>query len=240
MPKTPVEKIDSELNVAVALQNKKNGNGFLKGKNFQTSNRMFGNLTNLTSKAPFYKNVPLLALIINARVNPASDYNKRTGGVFARAESPFKGKSRAAGATAMLEAMRRVLSARHSSTGFFKVCAKAVWLIFKDATTSSPLRRPPSDLAMGSEALPGSGKVSKNIGRIAGGTVATSIRDNARASFWVAATEPDTKGTPGGAIYRIAQPVWQRAVDEVSAKQMQVALEMYSNAAAESGIRVMS
>ena len=90
----------------------------------------------------------------------------------------------------------------------------------------------------GIEAVAGGGNVSKNIGRLAGGTVATGTGEYARASFWVTATEPDTKGSPGGAIYRIAQPVWQRAVDDEAASIHAYAQSLYEQAARESGIAV--
>lgn len=114
VPFSTIQRIDTDTNVAVDLVKTKRGKRFLKGNKFQAANRSFGNLGNMAHLAQ-YAEVPLLALVINARVNPYSRYNRSTGGRYALTESPFKGKSRAEGAAAMLGAMCRVLAGRHSS-----------------------------------------------------------------------------------------------------------------------------
>ena len=191
----------------------------------------------LTPHSPNYNSdVPLAALIINAQANPSSNFNLITGGRYRRQASPFKGLSRAAGAQAMLDAMRRMLSARHSSGGFFALCARVVKQMFIPALSRNPVV---SAAAMtGFEALPGGGSVSGRIGTIAGGTVARDVGNSARASFWVTATISDTEGKPGNAIFRVAQPVWQRAVDDEADRLYREAQETYVAAARESGFTV--
>lgn len=181
---------------------------------------------------------PLLALIINARVlrvdNAArsqpgmSNYNRRTGTVFARESSPFRGKSRKAGAAAMLAAMKRVLSARHSSSGFYRLGAEVIRLIF--SKSRSPL------VSDGGQAVPGSGKVGKAIGRVAGGSPAQGNSPNARASFWVSTTEPDSRGGTG--FERVLKPVWQAAADQEAASIAAYAEGLYVKAIQKSGFAV--
>lgn len=189
------------------------------------------------------ENVPLLALIINARVlrvdNAArsqpglSRYNRLTGMVFARMSSPFRGKSRKAGGAAMLAAMKRVLSARRSSSGFYKLGAAVVKFIF--ARNPAPVRVPPGVGSTTGEATPGTGNVSNSIGRVAGGTRATG--NSARASFWITTTEPDSKGSNRG-INQVLNPTWQRAVDSEAAAIAAYAEKLYAQSLREAGFTV--
>jgi hypothetical protein len=185
----------------------------------------------------------LAMMIVVARLWPGSKYNIRTGNVWQLDRPQFnpqgehsQGTGRAEFWLWVQQKAERMIRARHSSSGFFRVCAKVVWFIFKDATAKNPVERMAA--MTGVEALPGGGNVTKNIGRLAGGIVSTGTGEMARASFWVAATEPDTKGKPGGAIYKIAQPVWQRAVDDEAASIKSYAESLYSQAAREAGITV--
>lgn len=83
-----------------------------------------------SAKAGQTNTMPLAAAIIQASVlNPVqtaarggySNYNMRTGMRYARAQSPFKGKTRQAGRAAMRAAVHRMIAARHSSTGFLRL-----------------------------------------------------------------------------------------------------------------------
>lgn len=240
MPRVPVSRMDEELNTAVALVKAKRGNRFLRGLKFQRGNRVFGNLGPDRAYKPEYANVPLLALIVQAQSNPESRFNQLTGSVHARAASPFKGVSRAEGRQRMLDAMRRVLNARHSSGGFFKLCALAVQYGFDYAIR----RLPKSFSRMGAQEFGGvdmdlaaSGNVSKKLGKVAGVTPAQN--GSGRAAFWVATTEADTKGTPGGSLQRVIEPVWQRAVDaEVESIRRQIAAD-YTATIRASGFKVV-
>lgn len=231
MPVVAPSKMDEELNAAVATDLVR-----LKSGRFSKSKKNRGFAFGPVGKGA-HPDVPLLALIINAQANPGSNFNKITGGVFARDHSPFKGLTRAAGAEAMRMTMRRVLAARHSSSAFFKACAGVVRFIFSDSIRNVPVAGLVSEVSEGA-ALTGTGPISGNVNRLAGGTVATGVSDQARATFWVATTEPDTKGTPGGALYRIAQPVWQAAVDAEAEAIKNHALDMFSTAARQSGLKV--
>jgi hypothetical protein len=194
-----------------------------------------------------HEDVPLLALIINSSVlrvsnsessQPGmSNFNRRTGMVFARESSPFRGKSRKAGAAAMLAKMKQILGARRSSSGFYKLGAAVVKFIFHK--NFAPVRMPPSDNAIADtgEATAGSGTVSKAIGRVAGGTRATPNKGTARASFWVSTTEPDSKGDQR-AFNRVLQPVWQRAVDAEASNTEAYAEKLYTQALRNAGFAV--
>lgn len=179
------------------------------------------------------------AMIVIASMHPGSKYNIRTGNVFERKMLPPSGAMQ--GAWRFWQEIdviaERMVKARHSSSGFFRLCAEVVFWMFSAATDKNPVIS--SAALTGFDALPGTGNVSKNIGKLAGGTVATGDRNNARATFWVTATEPDTKGKPGGAIYRVAQPVWQRAVDAIAAENYAEASTAYSEVSRDSGIKVV-
>lgn len=231
MPKVLPSQIETELNASVGTNLVKVKSGTRYSKDKKHRSYFFGPVGE-----GVHPSVPLAALIIQAQVNPNSNFNQRTGNVFQRAMSPFKGRSRAAGIAEMTNAILRMLSARKSSSGFFQVCAKVVQQIFRPALSSNSTI---SNAAMtGVAAVVGGGNLSASIGRLAGGTVASGIRDDARASFWVATTEPDTKGKPGGAIFTVAQPVWQRAVDDEAASMTEYAETGFKTAARESGIKV--
>lgn len=184
------------------------------------------------------KPVPLLALIISARVRSGttrqpgmSNYNKRTGMVFAITKSPWAGVKRAIGAERMRAAMLRVHSARRKSSGFYKVCAHAVMFLFRNAMSGT--KAPPMD-GGGDSGVGGS--VSSRLGRIAGGSPATPGLV-ATASFWVADTEPSSKGGTMG-LQRIAEPVWQQALNDEASGMMREAEKRYAEAIREAGFTV--
>lgn len=145
--------------------------------------------------------VPRLALLISARANPSSRFNQLTNSRYALAQSPWKGVPRAVGAQRMLAAMRKMFNARIKSRGFFRVCAGVVMFVFK--------RLVPAQAQAGARTpTAATGSISKRIGKIADGTPATGT-GKATARFWVSGTSADGNA----ALYRIAQPVWQEALD---------------------------
>jgi hypothetical protein len=79
--------------------------------------------------------------------------------------------------------------------------------------------------------------VGQAIGRVAGGTRATSTSGVARASFWVSTTEPDSKGAQQG-ITRVLEPTWQRALDQETAATVAYGEELFAQALRESGYTV--
>lgn len=186
--------------------------------------------------------------IVIARMHPNSAFNIRTGHVFQLQPPPGVGGSPTRNRRYKLGGQSqskffdwveahatRMIGARRSSSGFFKVCASVVKWMFHPRQTPN---RPPSDLPESLDAQPGSGNVSKNIGRLAGGRLARGSDLSAEASFWVTATEPDTKGVPGNAIFRVAQPIWQRAVDTEAASIRGHAEKLYGAAIKSSGLVV--
>jgi hypothetical protein len=112
-----IGRIDAELAVTANPVYIKSGKRLTRDKRRKYEKATFGPLGEL-AKNPKYADIPLIALIIQAQVNPASRYNQLTGGRWQRDESPWKGKDRQAGAAAMLGAMRRLLASRHSSTHY--------------------------------------------------------------------------------------------------------------------------
>jgi len=133
----------------------------------------------------------------------------------------------------VFESAQRMINARHSSGGYFRLCADVVRKVFGPAISKSGTV---SSAAMtGLEAIAGGGNVSKRIGVIAGGTVATREGPVARASFWVSGTEADTVKN---ALVRVAKPVWERAIDAEAAGIAAYAGRLYEQSARESGIWV--
>jgi hypothetical protein len=130
-----------------------------------------------------------------------------------------------------------MVSARRSSTGFFKVCAATVKFMFKAALRNAPTS-PASDTGLGAEATPGTGNVSRNIGRLAGGQPAADGAVSATARWWVTATEPDTKGMGAAGLRKVAEPVWQAAVDAEAASIRDYAERAYGETIRSEGITV--
>ena len=210
MPVVSASKIQSELESQkiMPLMMSASGKRFLKAKKLL--------------ETVFFKEfggAPLLALIIQSRV--------RSGGFWNIPSSPWAGVSRAEGAQQMLDAMRHVYNARVRSSGYFKACASVIYLVFKNSIGQS---RPPES---GGGVHSGEGSLSRRIGKIAGGTPATG-KGKASATFWFASPTPDTKA----AIYKIAQPVWERAMEDEAKFVMAKAIEKeYRDAAKAIGIR---
>jgi hypothetical protein len=175
----------------------------------------------------------LASRIVLASFYPDSRYNVLTGQVFRRFKPNTHGQ--AAFWQWIADTASRMVKARHSSTGFFKTCAGVVKQIFRGAVYKSSDARF-ADFGDGLQALPGGGNVTKSIGRLAGGMVARETDLDARATFWVTATEPDTKGRQGAGLFGVAQPVWQRALDDEAAALRDYAESLYVESARKSGL----
>jgi len=171
-------------------------------------------------------------MIVIASMWPNSKFNRLTGHVWQRQMlAPRAAGAKGMYGTATIDFWTRIeqiavrmVKARHSSSGFFKACAATVVSMFKPAISTDAAVRA---MAMtGMNALPGGTGTEKDIGRLAGGSVAVDVGNQARASFWVSATEPETKGEVSPkAIFSVAQPVWQKAVDEVASGNLRHAAE---------------
>ena len=172
--------------------------------------------------------------IVLASFYKDSKFNITTGQIFARGKPDTHGS--AAFWAWMSETVARMVKARHSSAGFYRLCAQAIELVFLGVTKNPPVNVP-RWLDQGDPFEPGGGNVTSKIGKVAGGAPATGVRDTARATFWVAATESDTKGGRMG-LEKVAQPVWQKAVDETAAENIAFAGEVYRVAIRETGIPV--
>lgn len=185
--------------------------------------------------------------IVLARMHPKSRYNQRTGGVYRLDKPIFSSPSPGGGGTltgrgryqlgaqnrlrfwAWVEERASIMTkARKSSSGFYKFCAHVVSFVFREGTNMT--------VSADGEALAGSGKVSRAIGKEAGGKPARGI-GKVFASFWVRDTEPSTKGGARG-IQRVAEPVWQRALDAEAASMTAEAEKRFADLAKKSGFAV--
>jgi hypothetical protein len=193
--------------------------------------------------------------VVLASIHPGSRFNQLTGGVFKRMKPIYSSPSPGGGGRLtsargyklgaqnrlrfwawVEEQAIRMTAARRSSSGFFQLGARVVRLIFSRG--ASPVRMPPSDGASsGVQAMTGGGKINKAIGRVAGGTRAVGDGNIAKASFWVATTEPDSKGK-NTAVTRILEPVWQRAVNDEAKDAAAYAEKLMAQALREQGFTV--
>ena len=162
-------------------------------------------------------------------------YNVFTGGVFKRPKPATSGT--AAFMQWLAESVERMVKARRKSGGFYRLGADVVWAIFRPGVSRIPGIA--ESAQTGVEAVAGGGNVSKSIGRVAGGVLATGSGPVASASFWVSGTEAGAKGTRGDALFRVAQPVWERALAMQADENYIKAAELYRNAAVASGIDVV-
>jgi len=188
---------------------------------------------------------PLAMMIVLASMYPTlkgggfyggQSYNELTGQIWKRQKPGTKG--RADFWQWVIDRASAMVAARHSSGGYFKLCADVVRMMFMPAIGKDPAIRA---LAMtGAPAVAGGGSVTGRIGKIAGGIVAVDLGSGARASFWVSGTRPQQHKGEEDALFRIAQPVWQQAVDEVGAGNFKHATEMaYKDAARKAGLKVL-
>lgn len=232
MPVTLPTQIDTALNASVTPM--LSTRGPRKGLPLKSGKVKINSFGRVGKGA--HPNVPLAVLIINAQVRSGSNFNNITGHIFQRFASPFKGVTRKRGGARMLAAMKRLLSSRRQSSGYYRLCAHVVQEMFRAALgKTAPVIGPRSE--PGFEALPGTGKVSRNIGKLAGGTPAYGSGISARASFWVTATESDSKGARGG-LDRVARPVWQAAVDAEAISTRAYAETLFSETARSCGLTV--
>lgn len=234
MPVATAAKIQAEMNAVGYVRNKDD-------KDWRKTNNEQRHLT-------------AAERIVLASIHPNSAFNRRTGGVFFRQKPMFSSPAPGGGGTLtgrrgyklgaqnrlrfwawIEERAQRMIAARKSSGGFYRLGANVVKFIFMAA--KMPVSGPPIDASGIGEAIPGAGNVSKNIGRVAGGKLATETSSVARASFWVTSTEPDSKGA-NTAISKVLQPVWQKAVDDEAAEIMEYAATLYIRAAERSGLKV--
>lgn len=236
MPVVSPAQMDAELNVkSVPVQK------------IITSGKNKGKLKNTGEVAIVHQQFISGAMgIILASIRPNSKYNVMTGNVWQRTPPPFSNAKRV-GQSARGEfwawAQERaevMMKARHSSSGFFKLCANVVKMIF----IGEVYKQGPGSVAINEitgAAGAGTMKVSREVGRLAGGTLARGDGEMARASFWVTTTEPDTKGKPGHGFERRIMPVWQRAVDDEAASIMaHYIVPAYAEAARSAGIKVVA
>jgi hypothetical protein len=194
--------------------------------------------------------------IVLASIHPNSRFNIRTGGVFRRQAPIFSSPSPGGGGRltrvrgyklgaqnrlrfwAWIEAQAiRMVAARKSSGGFYKLGATVIKVIFDKF--APPVQRPPSEsgLASTAEATPYGKGASSAIGRVAGGTRATATGNRAAASFWVSTTEPDSKGA-GEGFTKVLQPVWNRAVEIETGNAVAYGEKLFAQALREAGYEV--
>lgn len=106
MPFVTPERVDTELSVISNPVIGKKGKA-LKNKKVFTPKQS--------------KDAPLVALIVAARANPNSRYNRLTNSRYALRQNPFKGVSLAAGRAAMRLLIDKMVKARHRSGHFLMV-----------------------------------------------------------------------------------------------------------------------
>jgi hypothetical protein len=170
--------------------------------------------------------VPLAALIINARVlmgggragmlhaGGLSRYNRLTGMRYARTVSPFYGKSRAAGAQAMTDAISRMVKARHSGRGFFQ----QAW----GAIIAKLIPHVPAAYRRGFGSQIGR-RTNQELGAVTPavvGTMSPSCTIELRIGMGGAKTNPTLNAARNQAMHRILGPTLQSAIDREYVSKM--------------------
>jgi hypothetical protein len=111
----PPGRMDAELAVEVTPR--------ISARTGKPVSRRTKNPNNVRALAgpPSYKPaIPFTWLIIGARAKPFSNYNQRTGQRYALAQHPFKGQRRSQFGKIMAAYVKRMVSSRHSSSGFLQ------------------------------------------------------------------------------------------------------------------------
>lgn len=112
-PKVPVSRIDKEL--AVEVQAVIGRRGKPLSTKYARNQVLVGRAG--TARPPL-AHVPIAAIIMSARANPRSNYNRSTNNRYAISHSPWKGVDRKTGAALMKAAISRMIKARHSAVAF--------------------------------------------------------------------------------------------------------------------------
>lgn len=201
IPFVTPEKIDTELSV---IQNP------VIGKRGKPLKRKKVYTPKATGEAP------LAALIVAARANPSSYYNRVTNARYLLTKNPFKGVSRAAGRAAMALLIDKMVKARHKSGRFLK-------------SSFVPIVRALFPFAA-QKYVPGGGSVTGDRGSYYG--TGTGVASPAREGNRIVATISSLLGMEGRnapshnrALWTFAAPVLQDMVDREGRKQMEYALK---------------
>ncbi len=111
-PFVTAERIDAELGTIVTPKIGKRGKPL--------STRSARNRIYSSGRTGDSAQAPLAALIVVARANPNSFYNRSTHQRFLLDKNPFKGVSREAGRAAMAALVHKLISTRHRSGSFIR------------------------------------------------------------------------------------------------------------------------
>lgn len=211
-------KIATELGTAVALIPKKRGTGFLTAKRSQRY--VSGRMVNVTQrwKAPIKpQSVPLAALIVNMQVigrhmplpSPAAQaYHRRTNFRWKRPASPFYGRTRESGRSAMRAAVHRLTAGRFSSTKYLVAGWSEVRKLLLPHLYSGT---PATDAGAGANGL---GRIAISHG---GSSVTVEIAN-------MVGTKPGKKGdntaAHNAALHKYSGPALQQAIDEEAESKM--------------------
>lgn len=159
---------------------------------------------------------PLAALIVAARANPNSYYNRVTNSRYLLSKNPFKGVTRSAGRAAMAHLIDKMVKARHKSGRFLKSSFVPIVRALFPFTAQ--------------KYLPGGGSVSGGSSSYYG--TSTGVASPAREGNRIIATISSLLGMEGRnapshnrALWTFAAPVLQNAVDNEGKKQMEYALK---------------
>lgn len=158
------QRMDSELMTVKTLRMHRNGKPY-SAKNSKNVTLSSGRTVSIKNGRGRSFNVPLAAAIIQSSVilpqvyggQRPGTYNQRTNHRYARANSPFLGKSRAAGAQAMRAAVSRMIKARHSSSKFLQ----SGWVAVARQLRANYYGRPPGETTGRLKSKPGFGSVDR-------------------------------------------------------------------------------
>lgn len=209
LPFVPVERIDAEMaKITVPVIGK-------RGKPLKRKTQYRGGMSPIQTS----KEAPLAVLIIQARANPSSNYNRLTNNRWLLTKSPFKGVSRTEGRAAMRQAEDKQIKSRRRSGKFLIVGWIPAIREMAKWTASKFLKSQPS---------PGEGRDAFYGGNFGQATPAGYDRFNCNATI-----ENDIGGqgqnaaSYNQALMRYGIPATQAAVDREGIEQAKYALKKY-------------
>ena len=210
MPFVTPDKIDTELEVAKSRPP--------IGMHDKSGKLIFGKATYSAEKmitTADGREVPLAALIMSARANPDSRYNKKTDSRYALPAHFFKGYTRGLMHQKMEAFIHQMIAARHRSGGFLK----AGWREVSKLSIKHALQK----FSPGWGPIPEGGVSNRMLGQVhyaaEGFTCEASIENDVGTDSKHKNSENHNK-----ALIRIGGPLLQNAVDVEGVKQMQYAL----------------
>lgn len=201
----PLSRIDTELTVDV--QPIRSTRGRNKGQPLRSGRKQ---ITAMTGGSSYKADVPFAWLLIGARAKPDSAYNRRTGQRFALTQHPFKGQRRSQFASIMAGMVRRMVSPRHSASGFIQ----SGWL----ACIAKAERFIPAKYRRGGNSGNRGREVSADHGGFTAAAEGASALCTIENDVGMSGVNSVLDSSRNEALWRVGTPALQAAIDQQAAQ----------------------